>query len=101
MYNTSNPQVELPYIYLIAWFVLYCPNLMIALASKDPSHLPCIEQCENFDWTDYFMSAIPKVLRSHQNYQIYHCFSDFLGSNYGDGFQDNQRPNGFTTIFLG
>lgn len=25
---TPNPRVELPYTYLMTWFVMYCPSLM-------------------------------------------------------------------------
>lgn len=28
--STSNPRVELLYTYLIVWFVMYCPSLMIS-----------------------------------------------------------------------
>jgi len=26
--KTPNPHVELPYTYLVAWYVMYCPALM-------------------------------------------------------------------------
>lgn len=66
-YKTSNPRVELPYTYLMAWFVLHCPNLMTASSSKDSAHLPYVERYENSpyveryensDWTSYYMSVI-------------------------------------------
>ena len=32
--KTPSPRVELPYIYLMAWYVMHCPSLMIAVSTS-------------------------------------------------------------------
>lgn len=44
------------------------------------------------------MSIIRRVLQSHQSYQIYHSFPEFLGGIYGDSFKDVRRPDGYTIL---
>lgn len=43
VYKTLNPQVELPYTYLMAWFVFYCLSLMIAPTFEEPACLSYVE----------------------------------------------------------
>ena len=31
--KTSNPRVELPYTYLMAWYVMYCPSLITTISA--------------------------------------------------------------------
>ena len=34
--KVTNPRVELPYTYLVAWYIMHCPSLMMAVhALKD------------------------------------------------------------------
>lgn len=88
IYKTPNSPIELLYMYLMIWLTLYCPSLMTALTSEDPTYLLFVEQYENSDWTSHYMSAIRKILHSHQNYQIYCNFFEFPDGNYGNSFQD-------------
>jgi len=35
-WRRPNPRVELPYTYLVAWYIMHCPSLMMAVhALKD------------------------------------------------------------------
>jgi len=34
MMKTPNPCVELPYTYLMAWYIMHCPSLMSAVQSS-------------------------------------------------------------------
>ena len=33
--KTPNPRVELPYTYLMAWYIMYCPSLMTVVYSSE------------------------------------------------------------------
>ena len=33
--RTPNPRVELPYIYLMAWYVIHCPSLMTTVSPSE------------------------------------------------------------------
>ena len=33
--KTPNPRVELPYTYMMTWYVMYCPSLMIAVSASE------------------------------------------------------------------
>ena len=43
--NTPNPHVELPYMYLMAWYVMYCSSLMSAVQPSEDS-MSFIQQLE-------------------------------------------------------
>lgn len=47
------------------------------------------------------MLAIRKTIRSHQNYQVYLCFSDFSNGSYDEEFRDTQDPDDFTLLSFG
>jgi len=36
---TPNPCVDLPYIYLMAWYIMHCPSLMSAVHASEDSML--------------------------------------------------------------
>ena len=33
--KTPNPRIELPYTYLMAWYVMHCPSLMTPVSQSD------------------------------------------------------------------
>ena len=35
--KTPNPHVELPYTYLMTWYIMHCPSLMSAVQSSEDS----------------------------------------------------------------
>ena len=52
--KTPNPRVELPYTYLMAWYVMYCPSLMTAVSSSE-GFVPFVQRLENSSWSRYYM----------------------------------------------
>lgn len=101
IYKSLNPRVELLYMYMMAWLVLYYPNLMTAPTFENPTSLSYMQRYENFDWTSYYMSLIRKALWNYQTYQIYCSFSEFSDGNYGDNFYDICGSDDFTILSLG
>lgn len=97
--KTPNPQVELPYTYMMVWFVLHCLSLMMAPNSEESASLPYVKRHENSDWMSYYISTIPKTHQSHQSCQIYHSFLKFPGGNYADEFKDIWESNTLTMLF--
>jgi len=44
--KVPNPRVELPYTYLVAWYVMHCPSLMTVVhASED--FVPFLQELEH------------------------------------------------------
>ena len=41
--KTPNPRVEFPYTNLMAWYVIHCPSLILAVQSSEDS-MPFIQQ---------------------------------------------------------
>ena len=39
--KTFNPRIELPYTYLMAWYVMHCPSLMTAVSALKVLHPSC------------------------------------------------------------
>ena len=44
--DTPNPRVELPYTYLVAWFVMHCPSLMTAISPSSSDFVPFLQKLE-------------------------------------------------------
>ena len=52
-----NPCVELPYTYLMTWYAMHCPSLMIVVqASED--FVSFIQKLECLSWQGGYMAAI-------------------------------------------
>ena len=47
--KTPSPRVELPYTYLMAWYVMHCPSLMTAISASE-GFLPFVKWLENLSW---------------------------------------------------
>lgn len=41
-YKTPNPQIELLYTYLMAWFILHCPTLMTSILPQSDLSAPIV-----------------------------------------------------------
>jgi hypothetical protein len=97
--KTLIPRVELPYTYLVAWFVLHCPALMTApYPAPTDGFIPFVQWLENSAWNGGYMATIWKIMQSSMNYQIYRCFLEIEYGNYGDQFADIADPDGFTKL---
>jgi hypothetical protein len=96
--KVASPRVELPYTYLVAWFVLHCPTLMTSPHPvSDEGFIPFVQRLENSSWNAGYMGAIRKIVQSSMNYQIYRCFPE-MDSQYGDQHADIAGPDGFTKL---
>jgi len=53
-----NPRVELPYIYLMAWYVMHCSSLITAISASE-GFVPFVQRLKNSSWIHYicFSSA--------------------------------------------
>ena len=50
--KTPNPRIELPYTYLMAWYVMHCPSLMTAVPLSE-GFVPFVQRLENSSWSCY------------------------------------------------
>ena len=53
--KTPNPKIELPYTYLMAWYVMHCPPL-ITVVPLSAGFVPFVQKLENSSWTHYICS---------------------------------------------
>ena len=59
--KTPNPHVELPYTYLMAWYVMHCPSLMSTVQSSEDS-MPFVQRLERSSWSGWYMLMIRQIL---------------------------------------
>ena len=84
--------VELPYAYLMAWYVMHCPSLMsVVQASQD--FVPFIQKLEYSSWQGGYMAAIRKIIQKHRELLVRHV-PDFLGAAYNERFIDHPDLDG-------
>jgi len=67
--KTPSPRVELPYTYLMAWYIMHYPSLMTAVSSSE-GFTPYVQRLENLGWLQYYMLYIWKTILNGSNYQL-------------------------------
>jgi len=95
--KTPNPRIELPYMYLMAWYVIHCPSLMTAVPSSE-GFIPFVQKLENSSWSCYYMFFVRKCILNILNYQLDRCFPEIAGVSYGDKFVDLEGQDDFTRL---
>ena len=65
--KTPSPRVELPYTYLMAWYVMHCPSLIVVISASE-GFIP-FKQLESSSWLQYYMFYIRKTILNGGNYQ--------------------------------
>jgi len=96
--RTPNPHLELPYTYLMTWYIMHCPTLMSAVQSSEDS-MPFVQRLECLAWNGWYMLKIRQILQCSMNYQLVRCFPEFSRALYGEKFSD--RPLSFRRGFFG
>ena len=76
--KTPNPRIELPYTYLMAWYVMHCPPLMTAVPSSK-GFVPFVQRMENSIWSHYYMFYVRNSIMNSLNYQLDRCFPEIFG----------------------
>ncbi|XP_020251034.1 uncharacterized protein LOC109828452, partial [Asparagus officinalis] len=84
------PKVELPYAYLMAWFVLHRPDLMSAPSAVDVP-VPFLQLLEESRWVGKKFEDVQKELRVRRNWEFFKCFPRFSG-RYGEELTDMEKP---------
>jgi len=58
-----NPRIELSYTYLVAWYVMHCPSLMmVAYTSED--FVPFLQKLERSIWQHTYILHIRRAFRA-------------------------------------
>jgi len=89
--RTPNPRVELPYTYLMAWYVMHCLSLMTTV-SPSKGFILFVQRLKNSRRSHYYMYFVWKSNLSSSNYQLDRCFPEIFGASYGDKFADLAGP---------
>jgi len=58
--KTPSLMVELPYTYLMAWYVMHCPSLITA-TSASKGLVPFVQRLENSDWIHCYIFFIQRL----------------------------------------
>jgi len=95
--KTPNPRIELPYTYLMAWYVMHCSSLM-TVVPLSTGFVPFVQKLENSSWSNYYMFFFRKCILNASNYQLDRCFPEIAGAFYGDKFADLAGPDDFTRL---
>ena len=70
--KTPNPRVELPYTYLMAWYVMHCPSLMTPV-SRSEGFVPFVQRLESSSWSNNYMFYVRKCILNASNYHLNRC----------------------------
>ena len=88
-------KVELPYIYLMAWFVLHRSDVMSVPNAIDQS-VPFLQLLENGEWEGRGFPDIRRQLQVHKCWAFSTCFPQF-SSRYGECLIDEEKPREYRT----
>ncbi|ONK56558.1 uncharacterized protein A4U43_C10F10040 [Asparagus officinalis] len=88
-------KVELPYTYLMAWFVLHRSDIMSVPNATDHS-VPLLQLLENGKWEGRGFPDIRKQLQVHKCWAFSTCFPQF-SSRYGECLIDEEKPREYRT----
>ena len=95
--KTPNPRIELPYTYLMAWYVMHYPPLMTAVPSSK-GFVPFVQRMENSTWSHYYMFFARNSILNSLNNQLDRCFPEIFDASYGNKFADLAGPDDFTRL---
>jgi len=86
-HDGPNPRMEMPYIYLMAWFVLHC--FAIIQPGEEPPegvHFAHLCRFEGSQWLRTYIAGMRKLIRRYDAYSLYRCFPSIPGAGYGEEF---------------
>ncbi|ONK72574.1 uncharacterized protein A4U43_C04F20830 [Asparagus officinalis] len=86
----QTAKVELPYTYLMTWFVLHHPDMMDAPKVANQS-VPLLQLIEDCKWKGRGFMDIQKQLKDHKCWVVSTCFPLFSGC-YSDSLVDVKKP---------
>jgi len=67
--KVPNPRVKLPYTYLVAWYVMHYPSLMMAVQVSE-DFVSFLQKLERSTWQHSYMFFIRRTIQSDVNYQL-------------------------------
>ena len=89
--KTLSPRVELPYTYLMAWYVMHCPSLMITVSASE-GFVRFVQWLESSRWLQYYMFYIRKTILNGANYHLDRCLPEIHDASYRDKFANLVAP---------
>ena len=69
-------RVELPYTYMVAWYVMHCPSLMLAIQAPE-DFVPFVQKLKRLSLQGCYMAVIQRMIQSSVNYQLVRCSQIF------------------------
>ena len=80
MNREKDPRIDMPYTYLVAWYVMHCPLLMHT-PTPDSSHVPFVQRLERSNWLVELLPSVRVVVAGWSNYSICPCFVRIPGGS--------------------
>jgi len=84
----------------MAWYVMHCPSLMMAVYSSE-GFILFVQRLERSSWLQYYIFFIRKTILNGNDYQLDRCFPEIHDASYRDRFADSETPDGFTRLSSG
>jgi len=93
-HDENSPRVELPYGYLMAWFILFCP-IFIWSGEKPPEniHYAYLSHFENSRWEGSYLMGVRRLVGRQDSYSLFQCFPYIPSIEYGEEFQITGKVN--------
>jgi len=87
-YDVPCSRVELPYTYLMDWFVMQCLTLIRHIDEPTEGRSHFLLHLESSKWVMNYIAGIRKIIARYGNYNLYRCFPNIPGTAYGEEFMD-------------
>jgi len=59
--KVPNPRVELPYTYLVVWYIMHCPSL-VTVAHTSEDFVPFFQKLERSSWQHTYIFYIRRLI---------------------------------------
>ena len=87
----KDSRIGMPYVYLIAWYVMHCPPLMHT-PTLDSNNIPFAQRLERSNWLVEFLPSVRPVVASWSNYLTCPCFVHIPGGTSDTCYVDERGP---------
>jgi len=98
--KTPNLRIEIPYRYLIAWYLMHCPSMTIASVCLRRL-CPLCAVVGKLKLVSILHVLCSESYSKGASYQFDRCFPEIHDTSYGDKFANLVGPNEFIWLSSG
>lgn len=93
----KDPRIDIPYTYLIAWYVMHYPSLMTTL-TPDIGSTPFVQRLERSKWRVQLLPQARKFVDRWVNYTVRPFFVEIPGGSFDIEYADIRGSKGYTVM---